>query len=212
MLFRRKYNDEKLIHDIRIGGKSAELAIQYIYTTYRKSVIQFVLTLNGNKAEGLDVFQEGVLQLVISIEKGKFEGKSSLKTYFFGICKRLWYRKFNRNVRADQYRKSLDFTDIEFSNPESLLIDKSKMEIVEKILDGLKPKSKEVLLLWIQNYSMKEIAVIMGFKNEQVARNKKSLSLKQLRKHIEKNKNAQILATALTDWEEDIMSENTKEF
>ena len=41
------------------------------------------------------------------------------------------------------------------------------------LIDQLKPKDRELMLLYLQNVRMDEIAVRLGLKNQQVAKNKK---------------------------------------
>ncbi|MEL6251851.1 MAG: hypothetical protein AAFR87_07565 [Bacteroidota bacterium] len=54
-------------------------------------------------------------------------------------------------------------------------------------MDSLKDKCKEVLTMWAQKYSMKEIAEALGYSNEQVVRNKKNHCLKELKELVRKN-------------------------
>ncbi|MEM7105548.1 MAG: sigma-70 family RNA polymerase sigma factor [Bacteroidota bacterium] len=186
MLWKRKFTDDQLVAAIRQGGKEAEKAIHSLYKDHRNQVIQFILSKNGSENDALDVFQDAVISLVTSIEEGKFKGGSTVKTYLFAISKRLWYRKFNRNTRDDKFRNDFEQKEVTDRDPETLLLKKDRESKIEEVMNQLKPRSREVLMLWIRNYSMKEIAEIMGFKNEQVARNKKSNSLKELKDLIGK--------------------------
>ncbi|MEM6726562.1 MAG: sigma-70 family RNA polymerase sigma factor [Bacteroidota bacterium] len=181
MVWKKDYTDAQIIEAILTGGKGAEKVIAHLYRKYREDLVQYIISRNGSKNEALDIFQDTIVTLVVSIEQGKFQGKSTIKTYLYSIGKRLWYRRFHKNVRDENYRNDQNVNQLEEHDPESLLLTKDQQAVVERTLGQLKPKSREVLELWIQNYSMREIAEIMGFKNEQVARNKKSLSLKELK-------------------------------
>ena len=184
MLWKRKYDDAELITAIKAGGMSADKAVTFIYSEYRNQVLQFIISKNGTKNEALDIFQDAVVQLVSGLEQDKFRGNSSIKTYLFAISKRLWYRRFNKNTRHQEWIKDNPFEDLADEDPEEIMLKKDLSSKVEELMSRLPQKSRQVLLLWVRNYSMREIAEKMGFKNEQVARNKKSNSLKELKQLV----------------------------
>lgn len=187
MIWKKEFTDSQVIEAIRKGGKPSEKVIAFLYRKYREDLVQYIVSRNGTTNEALDIFQDTIVTLVVSIEQGKFQAKSTIKTYLYSIGKRLWYRRFHKNVRDENYKNGQNGNQLDEHDPESLLLSKDQKQIVEQTLNQLKPKSREVLELWIQNYSMREIAEKMGFKNEQVARNKKSLSLKELKALLAKN-------------------------
>ena len=61
-----------------------------------------------------------------------------------------------------------------------LLIKGDRAEILNKVLSQMKVKCKEVLMHWSSGYKMQEIATLLGYKSDGVARKKKSECMKQL--------------------------------
>ena len=81
----------------------------------------------------------------------------------------------------DSYIQRQDKNEVDALSPEILIMHEDQRQGIRDILDTLKDKCKEVLLLWSQKYSMKEIAGELNYSNEQVVRNKKNHCMKELK-------------------------------
>lgn len=181
------YTDSELLEAIRKGGRSCDDAMEFLYREYVDQVIAFITQRSGSQEEAKDVFQDAVISLLVSIRQGKFEGKSSLKTYLYAISKNLWYRRFNRSLRSDDYKASNVPDDLDEVTPDEVLMTSNQRRHIGDVLDQLKDKCREVLILWAQKYSMKEIAEQLGYANDQVIRNKKNHCLNELKKLVKDN-------------------------
>ena len=71
--------------------------------------------------------------------------------------------------------------------PEDLVIDFSQKKLIENLLSYLGRNCKEVLMYWANGYKMKEIAKLVGYKSEGMAKKKKHLCMDKLQKHIANN-------------------------
>jgi RNA polymerase sigma-70 factor (ECF subfamily) len=175
------YSDEWIVSSILKGGRKAEEAMAFLLKKHHGSVLQFVRTRNGSTEDAEDVLQDAVTQLILNIRKGTFKGESSLHTYLFGISKRLWFKRFRKIRRDDDYRNDPENPDSGSSrDPEGFLIDKEQKNLLSDLFDRLKPKCKEILFLWAMSYSMTEIAEKVEYGSPQVAMNKKNKCLKEL--------------------------------
>lgn len=183
----QKYSDADLLDAIQAGGSAREKAMEYVYKQHIGSVLSFVGSRNGTREEGKDIFQDAVIQLLISIQKGTFQGNSAISTYLFAISKNLWYRRFSKNVREDQYQTQMVPIRETSETPEMVLMEEDQQLKIGDLLNQLKPKCKEVLLLWGRKFAMKEIAAQLGYNNEQVVRNKKNHCLKELKEQVRVN-------------------------
>lgn len=181
------YTDTELISALKAGGSTCDKAMAFIYRKHLDSVLSFIMARNGSKEEAKDIFQDAVLSLLMSVQEGKFEGKSSLSTYLHAISKNLWYRRFRRSITADEYKASLNKEEKELGDPEFIMVDQDTEKQLQVLMGELKDKCKEVLTLWAQKYSMKEIATALGYSNEQVVRNKKNHCMKELKELVRKS-------------------------
>lgn len=181
------YTEAQLISAIKEGGSACDKAIAYLYRKHHDSVLSFIVVRNGSKEEAKDIFQDAVLTLLSNIQTGKFEGKSSLSTYLHAISKNLWYRRFRRSITADEYKASLSTEEKELGDPEVVMVGQDTQVQLQALMQNLKDKCKEVLSLWAQKYSMKEIAEKLGYSNDQVVRNKKNHCMKELKELVRKS-------------------------
>jgi predicted DNA-binding protein YlxM (UPF0122 family) len=67
----------------------------------------------------------------------------------------------------------LQFDSKDTVSPESLLISAERMENLDKMLDAIGLRCKQVLMMWARDYSMKEITAELGFSSEAMARKTK---------------------------------------
>lgn len=193
MMNRLSYTDEELIQAIKKGGRQCDDAMEYLYRRHVDQTIAFIVTRNGSREEAKDVFQDSLVNLLVSIREGKFEGKSTINTYLYAISKNLWYRRFNRSIREDDYKTTNQGPEAGELTPEISLMDNDQQKLVGDLLNSLKAKCREVLILWAQKFAMKEIADQLGYQNEQVVRNKKNHCLKELKERVRNNPQARSL-------------------
>lgn len=87
----------------------------------------------------------------------------------------------------ESYIQKQDDNDVDYVSPEILIMEEDRRSGVNEILASLKDKCREVLLMWSQKYSMKEIAQAIGYSNDQVVRNKKNHCMKELKERVRNN-------------------------
>ncbi|NDV66939.1 RNA polymerase sigma factor [Bacteroides sp. 224] len=159
--------------------------IKRIYYLYRESFFRYGINRFELDEDTLsDIYQESFISLYDNIRKGKLTNLScSLKTYLFkiGTNQILSYLKKNDkypHVPIDQtipelnaYHNSDEWTKVQ--------------EIVFHTVSTIEHPCNEIFNLYYwQQLKMNEIAQTMGYKNEQVAKNRKSICLKNLKEHI----------------------------
>jgi RNA polymerase sigma factor (sigma-70 family) len=180
------FTDANIISSILKNDTSMELAINYLYdrSGIMADVQKYIRSRSGTKEMIEDVFQEGVVHLIMNIRKGNYKGEGSIKGYLFGICRNIWLKKLNKEIRHRDEAKVMKVEEVDYQTPEYYLIDEEKKNILDKVLSRLGEMCKKVLTLWKLNYSMKEIAVEVGYKSEGVVRKKKHQCMKNLIKLV----------------------------
>mgnify|MGYP000082089770 FL=1 len=135
----------------------------------------------GKCADAKDIYQEVITNLVQKIRSGKFVQSATLKTYNFSVARNLWYkelRKRKRNTPLDTLNQTFECS----TNIEQDVIRREREASIHKHLDRLPQKQANVLrLYYFDRKKMSEIASILGFKNEQVAKNLKCKAMKKLK-------------------------------
>jgi RNA polymerase sigma factor (sigma-70 family) len=120
------------------------------------------------------------------VQKDKFRGESSVKTFLFSLNRYTWLNELKRRDRAvareERYERVQERVELDTSE---LIADREAKAEVIRLVGELGDTCKKILLLfYYENLSMKEILEATDYENEQVVRNKKYKCLKQLEQLI----------------------------
>lgn len=179
----------QILVDIRSGKEGRDRVLIQLYKDekLRIGVVNVVRKLGGTSEDFEDVFSTTLMQFVKTvINRPELTIKHQLNTYIISIAKYICMaqRKKNKNLNLNyDMNNELDFEE----GPESLVIIKEKIYLLHEVISSLGDKCKEVLMYWANGYRMKEIAKLMGYKSENMARKKKYKCFKALLIMMEKN-------------------------
>ncbi len=165
-------------------------ALQYLFedATLRKNAIAHVRKHGGNRQDGEDVFQEAIIVFDRKTRQGDFRNQGSLEAYFMGIVRWHWYNEQHRPGRATQTATDAPLPEPPASgNPELEYLMTERKKQLEKLLNLLADKCRNLLKMYQLDYSMSEIAQLMGFANSNVAKKEASLCRKRFRALLEKH-------------------------
>lgn len=183
--------DAPQIAALKRGGLALEKALEKLYLQggFQTQIIAFVQKRGGSLADAEDVFQEGVRTLILNIRSDKFAGESSLEGYLYGICRNIWFKRYQKQVREAEVLEGFAAQQEvgPGPDPEANLIDQERENQLLALLDHLGETCKKVLVLWKMSYNMKEIAARMSYASEGMARKKKHQCMRRLIKLIEEN-------------------------
>jgi RNA polymerase sigma factor (sigma-70 family) len=201
-----KYSDKTIL----IGLKNRkDIILEYLYKEYFPQIKRIVLTNGGNEQDARDLFQEALIIVFNRLQKNKLVIKSSFHNFFIVLCKFIWFRQNNIN-----HKYSIEGTGEE--SPQGINAQPALNEIpgeslykehlasqYEKIYQRqyrkLPGDCKRVLKMFFRKKSFKEIAVRMGYSNEDYARRKKYLSMQQLMKMINLDPEYKLLKQSCRD-------------
>jgi len=129
-----------------------ETALRELIELYGKSLLLFLYGIVGNMDDAEELMIDAFTRLVGSNDR--FQGKSTLKTYLFGIGRNLALS----HLRAHKNRAHVPFQDTGFSgdeaSPEENLIRDERGVQLDIAMGKLKPEYRQVLrLLYFYNMS-----------------------------------------------------------
>ncbi len=183
------YSDEVLLNMLKTNER--DQALTYIYT--QKEWRSNVANLIRNNGSDLSIFEDHYSDTLIIFERNirlnRYEGKSSLKTYFVSISKYLLITKTRQLQRIELKAEPTDKAIPNYLTPEMQFILSEEKNLIYEILDGMGEPYKSVLLLWGLSYSMKEIAKVIGLENAGKAKRLAYRCRQKLREVIRKNPN-----------------------
>jgi RNA polymerase sigma factor (sigma-70 family) len=184
----KMYSDADLLAAIR-NKDTLDEAIRYIYLHYADTISSLIVNNSGNLQDAQDIFQETVVTFIETVNKDKFRGESTIKTFLVAIARNTWLNELKRRERADHreevYEKSRDEEEPDVSH---LISEREKKQQFRELLGKLGDSCKKILtLFYYENLSMKEILDHLPYENEQVVRNKKYKCLQQLTGLLKQN-------------------------
>jgi len=169
-------DDNKNIDDIIAKN---ERAIKQLYGMYRDMFVRyFIKTYSIQENDAAELYQESFLAMYQNVTNGKLTAiTSSLKTYLFRIGKHKIYNRFRDAKPTIELDSSLSDADSE--DEEQI------QEVVYEVVFAMEnPCGRLLSLFYWERKSMKEIAGMMNYKNEQVAKNRKSNCMKKLKERL----------------------------
>ena len=172
-----------------ISGKSGRdeiIKLLYYDNVLRRKINTITKNILDNSHEEDIIFNTSILRFVSSIVKNQnIEITASVHSYICGIAKYICLNNIKK-AKKQRFENLDEIAEIEMNlTPETTLIDQQRSENLFKLLNGLNKNCREVLMYWANDYSMIEIAEVMGYKSDMMARKKKYQCYKQLVKILE---------------------------
>lgn len=178
--------DQQILEFIYKGLDNQALAV--IYKSSLPKIRRYIVSNNGTEDDVKDIFQDTIVIFYRQIKTGKFNEGADIDGFLFTIARNLYInhvkRYSSRNVKIGVWEEE-DSTDDLLQQ----IIGKEKDLLINKLFSELGKTCNEVLKLSVfNNSSMKEIAQIMGFSNENVAKTKSYKCRQRLSELVKNNK------------------------
>jgi len=183
-------DDKELMALLKSSNSSEnDKGFRYMYKEYHGMIQNVVSNNSGDRQEGEDIFQDGLIVLFNQAKKPDFELRCTIKTYLYSICRNLWLKKLRKSSRIVELTDSVkQFVTVDESQLKTLEVNEEK-EIVASYLDQLSEGCQGILkYFYFEKKKMTEIAELMGLANEQGAKNKKSMCMKKLKSMMKDSK------------------------
>ncbi len=184
----RSLSDSELLGAIR-QANGLDAAIRSLYRDHFETMARIVKNNSGNEQDAEDIFQEVLVSFIELVQKNKFRGESTVKTFLFSMTKHTWLNELKKRsrsgVRELKYEKAKDQPETDVS---SLIAEREAKKQLMQAVEQLGETCKKILVMfYYENLSIKEILASLEYENEQVVRNKKYKCLKQLEQMITSN-------------------------
>ncbi len=164
-LKRDKVTDEQLIARFQQGDLQA---FDILVRRYKDQLLNYVYRFVGNRSDAEDIVQETFLRVYKN--KHYYKEIAKFSTWIYTIAGNLAKTELRRRKRRKIFsvsnfvndEKDFDIPDAERS-PEQQVDGSLKDDIIQKAIEKLPPKFKEVILLRdVQGFSYEEISQILG--------------------------------------------------
>ena len=178
-----KYSkDENRLKLIKYGD---QVFLKTVYGDYRDSFLAFLVKyFNCSREDALATYSETFTVFYYNIKDGKLQPplQSELKTYLFGIGKRIFQKRF-----LGAYQKRVTFPqELKDGIEAAAILDQYELEaqsqLVKKILVQLKDSCQALIrLMFFEDQEAQEVAKVMGFNSAGAVRKHKYDCLKKMR-------------------------------
>ena len=175
-----KKQDRELVESL-IGG--SQEAFGEVYVRYREWLICLCKQYMRNETDAEDMVHDVFLKVWES--RHSLKPELSLSGYVKTIAHNLIFNKIRNFEVHSRFVKNKLMNEIDSNNEtEDLIIDNDYSELLDKLIESLSPKQKEVFLLSRkEGYTYKEIADMLNISVETV-REHASLALKKIQKQL----------------------------
>lgn len=174
-------NDESSL----INGLKQEDSDAYscLYLRFSDFVINWVVSRNGNKQDGENIFQEGIIVLLRKFRTDKFNPKYEVGKFFKGICIRMWEktleRREKRRAKVREHYYGILQSTFTTDNPLN--------RIYIKCYSNLKTDCQEIIALTeYGRWSYKDLASKYSKSTPASLKNRKSQCIKMLKTKVDK--------------------------
>ena len=144
-----------------------EDALRILLERYRKPLTLFLFGYVHNLDDAEDLMLDAFA--ITAGGESRFLGKSSFKTWLYGIGRNLALRHLRKQrLRSGVFRK-LDDQDLMKDQPETLALIAERNKMLYQAIEALPPDYRETLyLLKIEGMSVEEAASVMGKTKKQL--------------------------------------------
>jgi RNA polymerase sigma-70 factor (ECF subfamily) len=180
--------DQEIIGQLRQAGIDKRRSEEQLFNRYVYFIREGMNKHGLSEDEAFDAYSDTILSAIEKIATGTFEGRSSLKTYlyqiFFNKCVDL-LRKKSTNKQSVHRTESITDRLLHISDTArsvvQRLIDQTDWNLLKKRLNELEEKCRQLLLMWADSYSDKEIATALEYKTSDVVKTSRLRCLQKLR-------------------------------
>ncbi|HEX6224015.1 MAG TPA: sigma-70 family RNA polymerase sigma factor, partial [Chryseolinea sp.] len=189
-LFIKKTRQEELLllTDLQAGGAQRRLAEKNLYERFMYLVAHGMRHYRISEDDSVSAYSDTILSVINNVVGGRFEGRSSLKSYIFQI----FMNKCVDAVRKKTTNRHTLYDNDLIEHLTRTLPDKAR-NIVQQLIKlneqtllmdhikALGEKCRQVLLLFEDGYTDKEIAIQMEYNTPEVVKTTRLRCLEKLR-------------------------------
>ena len=190
-LFASRTDESTIVKGIQSGGKERSVHEKKLYAHFLYFVRQGMLKYKIAEEDSSSAYSDTIITVISAIATGTFEGRSSLKSYAFQIfmnkCVDL-LRKETTNKNKVHQAASISSLIMELPDRArdavQQLISKNDRNLLWQKLQEIGEKCKQMLLLYEDHYSDKEIAALMQYSSADVVKTSRLRCIEKLKEKI----------------------------
>jgi RNA polymerase sigma-70 factor (ECF subfamily) len=183
-----KEADRQLIGLLRQKGLDKRKGEESLFNEYIYFIKEGIRKHRLSEEEAFDAYSDSVLVAIESISNEAFKGDSSIKSYLYRIFHNKCVDLFRKNAtnknsvnRVQSINEELFRLSDKSRSIVQTLIEKADWKVLKQRLEQLSDDCRNLLLLWANSYSDREIADVMEYKTADVVKTSRLRCLAKLR-------------------------------
>lgn len=181
--------DHRVIGLILQGGSDKRKGEETLFAAYAYFVREGMRKYGLSEDQAFNAYSDSILATIDNISNRSFQGNSSLKTYIYRIFRNKCVDLLRKNATSKNSMSRALSIDDQLSLVSDMsrsilqvLIDKADWHLLKERLNQLSEDCRQMLLLWADNFSDKEIASAMEYKTADVVKTSRLRCLQKLRR------------------------------
>lgn len=181
-------DDEEMIRNLKANRVEKRRAEEHLFNRHAYFIKEGMSRYSIDQEDAFNAYSDTVLQAINNIVTGRFENRSTLKTYLYRIfnnkCVDLIRKKTTNKSSIHQTTPISDMLSM-ISDPAKTviqrLIEKNDVELLRAKLNEIGENCKKLLVMFADGYNDKEIATLMEYKTADVVKTSRLRCLDKLR-------------------------------
>ena len=184
-------HDKEIIDGLTNNSNQRELIEKALYLQYRYFIDEGMKKYRLDHEDSFSAYSDSILSVIKNIVNKSFNYNSSLKTYLFQIfsnkCIDLIRKRTTNIQKVHQSAAEPELLSHLPDKSRSIiekLIEHQKMQEIRRYLQEIGEKCKEILLLFEDGFTDKEIAERLAYNSASVAKTTRLRSLERIKERM----------------------------
>jgi len=181
-------DEREIIDSIQQAGTERKKGEERLFNRFAYLIKEGIHKYSLLQEEAFDLYSDTIISAIEKIADGSFQERSSLKTWVYQI----FHNKYvdllrKKSTNKNSIHRTLSISDLLFQVSDASktivqeLMDKTDWEVLRQKLNQLGANCKQMLLLWAEGYTDKEIAGSMEYKTSDVVKTSRLRCLEKLK-------------------------------
>ena len=164
------YTTEAILNGI---GTSNNDVLNYIYRKFFPDTCRFVENNSGTSEDARDLFQEAIIVIFRKMKTAPIVLTCNFRTYIYSVCRLLWLKKLEKRKDNLEVTKPNTVLDQQIEDVSGSYEQTEKYRLYQKHFNQLPTDCQEIMKLYLEKVSAKEIAKKLGFAGEDYVKSRK---------------------------------------
>ena len=147
-------------------------AINEFYDSYFSRIAKMIAANNGNEEDARGVFQSGIEVIYLKSKDPEFELTSSIYTYFYSVCSKIWLKKLRDSGKMRPLPKEYE-AGSDAGQEDDAALQQARYKLYRQKFARLGEQCRRIIELSFSKFSIKEIKEELGLSSEGYTRLRK---------------------------------------